>query len=126
MLYEQTRIDIEPKRKRGTKMDYTIWQPDTKCKPWAVHVRGYKESTIDVILYHEDINEHGRAYFAKVKAPTPKAFLDFVSKQIQLFASFQRCDMEYRTCDAVALYDAYRDGVRSEHVLNSKSLFERI
>lgn len=124
MSCEQTRIDVEP-TKRGRKMNYTIWQPETTCKPWAVHVEGYKESTIDITLYHDDLNRFGRVYYGKIHAPTAKKFVDFLTKQLQLWASFARCNLEYRTCDAIALYDAYSAGVSSSHVLDSKSLLER-
>lgn len=112
MLYEQTRIDVEPRRNE-TKMNYTIWQSTTNCKPWAVHFEGYRSGYLEIVIIHEDINlGRGFARFKKVKAQNPRHFVEFVYKQLSVFASFASNNLEVRPIDAISLYGGYCEGVK--------------
>lgn len=105
MLYWQTRIEIEPNR-QTRKMQHMFWQPETQCKPWAIHAEGYDKGKMDVTIYHEDICESGKACY-KADCSTADKFLSFVSSQLRLWDSFKSVNLEYRTSDALALYRWY-------------------
>lgn len=108
---EQMRL-FEPLPNRSRRVSHTIYQPDTDMKPWAVHVEGWQGKRIDVMIYHENINQDGVARFYNLKLSTAQEFARFVVKMLDVFINaFCKPYIEVRPIDVLALEDGYRKEV---------------
>ena len=118
---QQTRIEF-PAKHQTRYINCTIWQPETKAKPWAVHCEGWMNSGIDVWLYHEDISR-GYHFYRKCKFKSARQFAEFMRSQLTLFKHVFRKDLEIRGIDFRALKEGYEKGViraESHHIVNQQ------
>ena len=108
---EQMQL-FEPTHKKASRVSHTIYQPDTDLKPWAVHVEGWQGKRIDVMIYHENINQDGVARFYNLKLSTAQEFARFVVKMLDVFINaFCKPYIEVRPIDVLALEDGFRKEV---------------
>lgn len=105
---QRDTLPIPFEKKNEPKMILDIFQTETNHKPWAIHAEGYRNATLDVILYHEDIGKCGAAYFNKVKS---SKFVEFVWQQLKLFEMFPNTDLVSNGRDLAELIKGYQRGV---------------
>lgn len=95
-------------------MQHIIWQPETKMKPWCVHLEGWRDTSLDVDIYHEDINSRGCASYHGVRFKSAKHFANFVGKMLNMYINaFSKPYIELRAIDLLALEDGYLEGVKN-------------
>ena len=108
-MRNQTRLPFEEQKER--KLMFTVWQPETRKMPWAVHCEGYRKGKVSVTVYHESIKGKGHATFPNLSLQTPYEFCDFATSMLKVYAQFSPDTVEVRPVDVKALLEGYRKGV---------------